>query len=72
MKQAGIPLKNAVPVFKPKGPALAHENTECLVHCVSQALQRRGLPRAIYSDNGAAMTSGEFTTGLHRLGIGQY
>ena len=22
MKQAGIPLKNAVPVFKPKGPAL--------------------------------------------------
>ncbi len=47
----------------------AHENTECLVHCVSQALQRRGLPRAIYSDNGAAMTSGEFTTGLHRLGI---
>ena len=47
----------------------AHENTECLVHCVSQALQKRNLPRAIYSDNGSAMISGEFTAGLHRLGI---
>ncbi|MCR4299843.1 MAG: DDE-type integrase/transposase/recombinase [Gallionella sp.] len=47
----------------------AHENTECLVHCVSQALQRRGLPRTIYSDNGSAMISGEFTAGLHQLGI---
>lgn len=47
----------------------ANENTECLVHCVSQALQRRGLPRAIYSDCGAAMTSGEFCAGLHYLGI---
>jgi len=47
----------------------AHENTECLVHCVSQALQRRGLPRTFYSDNGSAMISAEFSTGLHRLGI---
>ena len=47
----------------------AHENTECLVHCVSQALQRRGLPRTIYSDNGSAMISGEFSAGLHHLGI---
>ncbi|WP_434782576.1 DDE-type integrase/transposase/recombinase [Ferrovum myxofaciens] len=47
----------------------AHENTECLVHCVSQALQRRGSPRTIYSDNGSAMISGEFTAGLHHLGI---
>ncbi len=47
----------------------AHENTECLVHCVSQAFQRRGLPRALYSDNGSAMISGEFTAGLHHLGI---
>jgi transposase InsO family protein len=47
----------------------AHENTECLVHCVSQALQRRGLPRTLYSDNGSAMISAEFSTGLHRLGI---
>ena len=47
----------------------AHENTECLVHCVSQALQRRGLARAIYNDNGSAMIAGEFTAGLHHLGI---
>jgi transposase InsO family protein len=47
----------------------AHENTECLVHCLSQALQRRGLPRAIYSDNGSAMIAGEFSAGLHHLGI---
>ena len=47
----------------------AHENTQCLVHVVSQALQRRQLPRAIYSDNGSAMISGEFTAGLERLGI---
>jgi transposase InsO family protein len=47
----------------------AHENTQCLVHVVSQALQRRQLPRTIYSDNGSAMISGEFTAGLHRLGI---
>ena len=46
-----------------------HENTECLVHCYCQALQRRGLPRAIYSDNGSAMISGEFRAGLHHLGI---
>ena len=47
----------------------AHENTECLVHCVAQALQRRGLCRTIYSDNGSAMIAGEFTAGLHHLGI---
>ena len=47
----------------------AHENTQCLVHVVSQAFQRRQLPRAIYSDNGSAMISGEFTAGLQRLGV---
>lgn len=46
-----------------------HENTQCLVHCYCQALQRRGLPRAIYSDNGSAMIAGEFRAGLHQLGI---
>ena len=39
------------------------------MHCVAQALQRRGLSRTIYSDNGSAMIAGEFTTGLHHLGI---
>jgi len=47
----------------------SHENTECLVHCVAQALQRRGLPRTIYSDNGSAMIAGEFGAGLHHLGV---
>jgi putative transposase len=45
------------------------ENTESLVHCFVQALQRRGLPRALHNDNGSAMIAGEFTAGLHRLGI---
>lgn len=45
------------------------ETTESLVHGFSQAIQKRALPRAIMTDNGAAMTSGEFTQGLERLGI---
>jgi putative transposase len=39
------------------------------VHGLSQALQRRGLPRSIMSDNGPAMKGGELTEGLARLGI---
>jgi len=45
------------------------ENTECLVHCFSQAVQRRGLPRLLHNDNGSAMIAGEFAQGLDRLGI---
>ena len=45
------------------------ENTECLVHCFSQAIQRRGLPRLLHNDNGSAMIAGEFAQGLDRLGI---
>jgi transposase InsO family protein len=45
------------------------ETVESLVHGVCQALQKRGLPRALMSDNGAAMVAGEFTEGLARLGI---
>lgn len=45
------------------------ETAETLVHGFMQALQKRGLPRALMSDNGAAMTAGEFTEGLARLGI---
>ena len=45
------------------------ETTESLVHGFKQALQKRGLPRALMSDNGSAMTSAEFTQGLERLGI---
>lgn len=45
------------------------ETVESLVHGFKQALQKRNLPRALMSDNGAAMTSAEFTQGLQRLGI---
>ena len=45
------------------------ETTESLVHGFSQALQRRGVPRALMTDNGAAMMAEEFTCGLHTLGI---
>jgi putative transposase len=46
-----------------------NEDTPALVHGFIQALQKRGLPRALLSDNGSAMTSGEFTQGLMRIGI---
>lgn len=45
------------------------ESAESLVHGFKQALQKRGLPRALMSDNGSAMMSAEFTEGLSRLGI---
>lgn len=45
------------------------ETSESLVHGFIQALQKRGLPRALMSDNGSAMLSAEFTQGLERLGI---
>lgn len=45
------------------------ETAETLVHGFCQALQRRGLPRALMSDNGAAMVAEEFRAGLHTLGI---
>lgn len=45
------------------------ETTESLVHGFKQALQKRGLPRALMSDNGSAMTAAEFTQGLERLSI---
>jgi len=46
-----------------------HEGTEELVHGLCQALQKVGLPRALMTDRGSAMISGEFTAGLHHLGI---
>jgi len=46
-----------------------NENTECLVHGFCQALQKRAVPRALLTDNGSAMISGEFTHGLLDLGI---
>jgi transposase InsO family protein len=45
------------------------ETAEDLVHGLSQAIQKRGLPRALLTDNGAAMIADEVTEGLLRLGI---
>lgn len=45
------------------------EDTDSLVHGFSQAIQKRGLPRAALSDNGSAMVSAEFAAGLERLGV---
>jgi transposase InsO family protein len=46
-----------------------NEGTEELVHGLCQALQKVGLPRSLMTDRGGAMLAGEFTAGLHRLGI---
>jgi putative transposase len=45
------------------------ETAEVLVHGLCQALQKRSLPRALMTDNGAAMQAEEFGSGLHNLGI---
>lgn len=45
------------------------ETAEDLVHGLSQAIQKRGLPRALLTDNGGAMIADEVTEGLLRLGI---
>jgi putative transposase len=45
------------------------ETAECLVHGLSQAFMKRGVPRALMTDNGAAMLAEETRRGLERLGI---
>ena len=42
---------------------------ETLIHGLAQAIAKRGLPRALLTDNGSAMIAGETTEGLARLGI---
>jgi transposase InsO family protein len=48
---------------------LRDENAEDLVHGLSQAIQKRGLPRALLTDNGPAETAAEVVQGLARLGV---
>jgi len=48
---------------------LRDENAEDLVHGLSQAIQKRGLPRALLTDNGPAETAAEVEQGLVRLGV---
>ena len=45
------------------------ETAEDLVHGLSQAIQKRGLPRAILTDSGPVMVAEEVAEGLLRLGI---
>jgi transposase InsO family protein len=45
------------------------ETAENLIHALSQALMKRGLPRALMTDNGAAMLADEVRQGLSRLSI---
>lgn len=45
------------------------ETAENLVHGLCQGFEKRGLPRALMSDNGAAMTAAETIQGLERLSI---
>lgn len=45
------------------------ETAGALIHGLTQALQKRGLPRSLMSDNGAAMIARETMSGLGRLGI---
>ena len=45
------------------------ETTASFVHGLSQAIQKRGLPRALMTDNGPAMLADETRMGLERLGI---
>jgi hypothetical protein len=45
------------------------ETAECFVHGLTQAILKRGLPRALLTDNGSAMLAAETREGLARLGI---
>ena len=47
------------------------ETAETFVHGLCQAIQKRGLPRALLTDNGGPMTAAETREGLVRLGISQ-
>jgi transposase InsO family protein len=45
------------------------EAAQTLVHGLCQGIQKRGIPRALLTDNGSAMLAAETTEGLSRLGI---
>ena len=45
------------------------ETAQNLIHALIQAILKRGLPRALMSDNGSAMLAEETTEGLARLGV---
>jgi putative transposase len=45
------------------------ETAQTLIHGLSQAFHKRGLPRSLMTDNGSAMLACETQSGLLRLGI---
>jgi putative transposase len=45
------------------------ETAASLVHGLAQAFQKRGLPRALLTDNGGPMLAAETTQGLQRLAV---
>ncbi len=45
------------------------ETAESLVHAVAQAFLKRGLPRALLTDNGGPMLAAETTQGLQHLAV---
>ncbi|MBS4095995.1 MAG: transposase family protein [Sulfuricella sp.] len=45
------------------------ETAESLVHGLTQAFHKRGLPRSLMTDNGSAMIAGETKNGLLQLGV---
>lgn len=46
-----------------------HETAENFIHGLCQAIQKRGLPRALMTDNGTPMLANETTQGLTRLSL---
>jgi hypothetical protein len=48
---------------------LGDERAETIVHCLMQAIQKRGLCRAFLTDGGAGFVAAETTEGLVRLSI---
>lgn len=48
---------------------LVDECAEIFIHGLAQAIAKRGLPRALLTDNGSAMIAGETAEGLARLGV---
>ena len=46
-----------------------HETIECFRDCLIQALEKRGLPRRLFVDNGSAFRTHQLRYGCARLGI---
>ena len=53
----------------PHGEVFEADNTEHLIECFQTALYKRGIPKAIYADNGSNYASKEFAQICTRLGI---